>query len=162
MINDSFSQFLMFFNNGFWFYSMMGGWSTWQWVFLNFPINFWSFDTHDTPGCASAVFAENQSENEIWNRLKQFLPVCPGTTGSGIPAMHNWNQHFEKPLENHLRKKHKLLYCVTSCQGILGCEFFTYHYGLSFKIWQKKYPIDCLFSNVKPKRFKSFNQIFSG
>jgi hypothetical protein len=35
----------------------------------------------------------------------------------GFPAMHNWNQHFEKPLENHLRKKHKLLNCVTSCQG---------------------------------------------
>ena len=76
MINDSFSQFLMFFNNGFWFYSMMGGWSTWQWVFSNSSQNFWSFDTPDTPGCASAVFADNQSENEIWNRLKQFLPVC--------------------------------------------------------------------------------------
>ena len=75
MINDFFSQFLMLFNNGFWFYSMMGGRSTWQWVFLNSPINFWSFDTHDNPGCASAVFADNQSENEIWNRLKQFLPV---------------------------------------------------------------------------------------
>ena len=74
--DTSFSQFLMFFNNGFWFYSMMGGWSTWQWVFLNSSINFWSFDTPDTPGCASAVFADNQSENEIWNRLKQFLPVC--------------------------------------------------------------------------------------
>jgi hypothetical protein len=24
-----------------------------------------SFDTTDTPGCASAVFADNQSENEI-------------------------------------------------------------------------------------------------
>ena len=65
----------MFFNNGSWFYSMMGGWLTWQWVFLNSPINFWSFDTYDTPGCASVVFADNQSENEIWNRLKHFLPV---------------------------------------------------------------------------------------
>ena len=75
MINDSFSQFLMFFNNGFWFYSMMGGWSTWQWVFFNSSQNFWSFDTPDSPGCASAVFVDNQSENEIWNRSKQFLPV---------------------------------------------------------------------------------------
>ena len=71
-----FFQFLMFFNTGFWFYSMMGGWSTWQWVFSNSSQNFWSFDTPDTPGCASAVFADNQSENEIWNRSKQFLPVC--------------------------------------------------------------------------------------
>ena len=57
--------------NCFWFYSILAGWSTWQWVFLNFSQNFWSFDTPNTPGCASAVFAEN----EIWNRLKQFLPV---------------------------------------------------------------------------------------
>jgi hypothetical protein len=26
----------MFFNNGFLFYSMMGGWSTWQWVKVAF------------------------------------------------------------------------------------------------------------------------------
>ena len=58
--------------NCFWFYSILAGWSTWQLVFLNFSQNFWSFDIPDTPGCASAVFAEN----EIWNRLKQFLPVC--------------------------------------------------------------------------------------
>ena len=64
----NFDEFL----NGFWFYSILAGWSTWQWVFLNFSQNFWSFDTPDTPGCASAVFAEN----EIWSRLKQFLPVC--------------------------------------------------------------------------------------
>ena len=50
------------FFHGFWFYSILAGWSTWQWVFLNFSQNFWSFDTHDTPGCASAV---------IWNHLKQ-------------------------------------------------------------------------------------------
>ena len=43
------------FLNGFWFYSILAGWSTWQWVFLNFSQNFWSFDTPDTPGCASAV-----------------------------------------------------------------------------------------------------------
>ena len=41
--------------NGFWFYSILAGWLTWQWVFLNFSQNFWSFDTHGTPGCASAV-----------------------------------------------------------------------------------------------------------
>ena len=58
--------------NGFWFYSILAGWSTWQWAFLNFSQNFWSFDTLETPGSVSAVFAEN----EIWNRLKQFLPVC--------------------------------------------------------------------------------------
>ena len=76
MINDSFSQFLMFFNNGFWFYSMMGGWSTWQWIVSDSSQFFWSSDTLETPGSVSAVFADNQSENEIWNRLKQFLPVC--------------------------------------------------------------------------------------
>ena len=54
----------------------MAGWSTWQWVILNFSQNFLSFDTLDTPGCASAVIADSESENEIWNRLKQFLPVC--------------------------------------------------------------------------------------
>ena len=64
----NFDEFL----NGFWFYSILAGWSTWQWVFLNFSQNFWSFDTLETPGSVSAVFAEN----EIWNRLKQFLPVC--------------------------------------------------------------------------------------
>ena len=52
------------FFNGFWFYSILAGWSTWQWVFLNFSQNFWSFDTPDTPGCASAV---------IWNRFEPFL-----------------------------------------------------------------------------------------
>ena len=58
--------------NCFWFYSILAGWSTWEWVILNFSQNFWPFDALDTPGCASAVF----DENEIWNRLKQFLPVC--------------------------------------------------------------------------------------
>ena len=67
--------FLMFFNNGFWFYSMMGGWSTWQWVVFNTSQFFWSFDTPETPGSASVVFADNQSETKIWNRMKQFLPV---------------------------------------------------------------------------------------
>ena len=54
----NFDEFL----NGFWFYSILAGWSTWLWVFLNFSQNFWSFDTFDTPSCASAV---------IWNHLKQ-------------------------------------------------------------------------------------------
>ena len=31
------------FFNGFWFYSSLAGCLTWQWVFLNFSINFWSF-----------------------------------------------------------------------------------------------------------------------
>ena len=59
--------FLMNFDaffNGFWFYPILAEWSTWQWVFLNFSQNFWSFDT---PVCASAV---------IWNRFKQFLLKC--------------------------------------------------------------------------------------
>ena len=61
--------------NDFQFYSVLAGWSTWQWVFLNFSKNFWSFDTPYTPRCASTVLAEN----EIWNRLKQFLPVWRST-----------------------------------------------------------------------------------
>ena len=55
----------------FFFFSILAGWSTWQWVFLNFSQHFWF---SDTPRCASAVFAEN----EIWNRLKRFLPVWCG------------------------------------------------------------------------------------
>ena len=51
--------------NGFWFYSILAGWA-----FLNFSQTFWSYDNPDTPGGASVVFPEN----EIWNRLKQFLP----------------------------------------------------------------------------------------
>ena len=52
------------FFNGFWFYSILAGWSTWQWVFFNSSINWWSFDTPDTTGCASAV---------VWNRFETFL-----------------------------------------------------------------------------------------
>ena len=52
----NFDEFL----NGFWFYSILAGWSTWQWVFLNFSQNLWSFDNHDT--MTSAL---------IWNHLKQ-------------------------------------------------------------------------------------------
>ena len=40
---------------------------------FEFLTKFWSVDTPDTPG--SVVFADNKSENEIWNRLKQFLLV---------------------------------------------------------------------------------------
>ena len=61
-----FNEFYAFFN-GFWFYSIMAGWSTWQWIFFNFSQNFWSFDTPDTPGCASEV---------IWNRFEPFLLQC--------------------------------------------------------------------------------------
>ena len=42
-------------------YSVLAGWSTWQWVFLNSLQNFWSFDT---PECGCAV---------IWNRFMPFL-----------------------------------------------------------------------------------------
>ena len=58
----NFDEFL----NGFWFYSILAGWS---WVFLNFSQNCRSFDTPDTPGCASAV---------IWNHcLKQIVAIHP-------------------------------------------------------------------------------------
>ena len=61
----NFDEFL----NGFCFYSILAGWSTWQWVLSNFSQNFWSFDTLDTPGCASAV---------IWNHcLKQIAAIPP-------------------------------------------------------------------------------------
>ncbi len=52
-------------------------WSTFQLLFFNFSQKFWSLNIPVTPGCASVVFAEN----EIWNRLKQFLPVCLYATG---------------------------------------------------------------------------------
>ena len=77
----------MVFNYGFWLYSMMGGWSTWQWVVLDSSQFFWSFDTPETPGSVSVVFADNQSENEIWNRLKQFLPVWGWVLPSLSPLM---------------------------------------------------------------------------
>ena len=54
--------------NCIWFYSILAGWSTWQWVFLYFSQNFWSFDTPDTPGCASAVIWTT-----VWNRYEWFL-----------------------------------------------------------------------------------------
>ena len=61
----NFDEFL----NGFWFYSILVRWSTWQWVLLNFSQNFWSFDTPNTPRCASAV---------IWNHyLKQIWAIPP-------------------------------------------------------------------------------------
>ena len=66
---ELFSQFFIFFNNGFWFYSMMGGRSTWQWVVLDSSQFFWPFGTSEIPGSVSEVFADNQSENEIWDRL---------------------------------------------------------------------------------------------
>ena len=50
--------------NGFWFYSILAGWSNWQWLFLKLSQKFWSFDTPDISGSASAM---------IWNRLQQFL-----------------------------------------------------------------------------------------
>ena len=88
--------------NGFWFYSILAGWSTWQWVFLNFSLNFWSFDTPDTPGCASAV---------IWNHcLKQVwvvpptVPCPPGIIGLKcnscmyISVYVWWNRTLEKKI----------------------------------------------------------------
>ena len=58
--------------NCFWFHSMMGEWSTWQWVVWDLSQLFWSFYTPETHGSVSVVFAKYK----IWNRLKQFLPVC--------------------------------------------------------------------------------------
>ena len=57
----NFDEFL----NGFWFYSILAGWLTWQWEFLNFSQNFGSFDTPDTSGCASAVI-QNHCLKQIW------------------------------------------------------------------------------------------------
>ena len=98
----------MVFNNGFWFYSMMGGWSTWQWVVLDSSQFFWSFDTPETPGSVSVVFADNHFENEIWNRLKHFLPVwiwptdTPNTSQLILPICSKQPKHFgyywKKPL----------------------------------------------------------------
>ena len=57
----------------------------WGWVVWDSSQFFWSFDTHETPGSVSIVFADNQSENEILNRLKQFLPVWHGGRGALTP-----------------------------------------------------------------------------
>ena len=62
--------------NCFWFYSILAGWSTWQWVFLNFSQNFWSFDTPDTPGCASAVLLKMQSETDWSNSSQCAIYLC--------------------------------------------------------------------------------------
>ena len=65
-------QFRIFFINGFWFNSMIGNFR-----FLTIFLIFWhSMDSGS--GSTFAVFADNHSENEIWNRLKQFLPMCFG------------------------------------------------------------------------------------
>ena len=45
---------------------------------LRFLKIFLIFDIPETTRSVSIVFADNQSENEIWNKLKQFLPVCYG------------------------------------------------------------------------------------
>ena len=56
--------------NCFWFHSILAGWSTWQWVFLNFSQNFWSFDTLTPLGVHPQWF-------EItWNRYERFLLLC--------------------------------------------------------------------------------------
>ena len=56
--------------NGFWFYSILAGWSTWQWAFLNFSQNFWSFDTPIHPWvCILSVCWK-------WN-LKQIEAIPP-------------------------------------------------------------------------------------
>ena len=53
----------------------------------------WSFDTPETPGSVSVVFAEN----EIWNRLKQFLQVCIRKLFSqGIFTRENPEDKFKK------------------------------------------------------------------
>ena len=63
----------------------MGKWSTWQWVVFDTSQFFWSLDTPETPWSASVVFADNQSENKIWNRVKQFLPVLGLSLDNGSP-----------------------------------------------------------------------------
>ena len=116
----------MFFNNGFWFYSMMGGWSTWQWVFLKSSINFWSFDTPGTPGCASAVFADNQSENEIWNRLKRFLPVCIGNAQLWFHTILNYANLFQSApschhsISNRAEMGHNYYLCCAEFNALLS------------------------------------------
>ena len=128
------------FLNGFWFYSILAGWSTWQWVFLNFSQNFWSFDTLETPGSVSAVFAEN----EIWNRLKHFLPVWIGgvefcTLSSWIRKMlwilsfasrwlWNYFLHLQFVLSYNEKKgsNHLLFWCMTflKIRGMTYSEYF--------------------------------------
>ena len=86
---EFFRHFLMNFDgffNVFLFYSILAGWSTWQWVFLNFSQNFWSFDTPDTPGCASAV---------IWNRFEPFLLQCRSCSVK-IYFKHLWMNSFNQ------------------------------------------------------------------
>ena len=48
----NFDEFL----NGFLFYSILAGWLTWQWVFLNFSQNSWSFDILTPLGVRPQLF----------------------------------------------------------------------------------------------------------
>ena len=93
------------FFNLFGFYSILAGWSTWQWVFLNFSQNFWSFDTNDTPGCASAV---------IWNHLKQIWGIPPTISllfslswGPDTKLDHWWQHRAEWKIVTFWSKKKK-------------------------------------------------------
>ena len=70
-----------------WTLSPLSALSTWQWVFLNSSQNFWSFDTPDTPGCASAV---------IWNRFEPFLLQCNVHLSLNTQFFSGWYVLFPK------------------------------------------------------------------
>ena len=60
-----FSRHFDAFLNGFWFYSNMAGWLTWQWVFLNFS---------QISGLLTPLGMHPQwFETTIWNRYEWFL-----------------------------------------------------------------------------------------
>ena len=95
--------------NCFWFYSSLAGWLTWQWVFLNFSQKFWSFDTPDSPGCASAMFAEN----EIWNRSKRFLPVCTGSSQGRHRAVIGLSKGSQRAMKEPSQGHHRLVIALS-------------------------------------------------
>ena len=124
-----FAIFLMNFDFFLWFYSILAGWSTWQWVFLYFSQNFWSFDTLDTPGCASAV---------IWNHCLKQIWAIPPTVSSFFLSLRkitwlNSQQPKTKAYVEHLSKIYHWLSVWTSNATLLSGPFGIYLF------WVRKY-----------------------
>ena len=89
MVNDSFFQFLIFFNNGFWFYSMMGGWLS----IFEFPNKFLIFWHPWHPWvCIRSVCWKSVWK---WN-LEQIEAIPPSVASYSSIHLHNYSDF--KPL----------------------------------------------------------------